>query len=67
MRPFTHTIVDTIHLLAISAVIFLLFALVISREEPAWTDFTWQSVVVVAAGVIVARIISWSGRRPRAR
>jgi hypothetical protein len=65
MRHMTHTIVDTIHLLALSAVICLLFALVISREEPAWSDFTWQSVAVLAAAVVLARIISWSGRRPR--
>lgn len=65
MRHMTHTIVDTIHLIALSAVICLLFAQVISRAEPAWTDFTWQSAAVLAAAAVLARIITWSGRRPR--
>ena len=65
MRHMTHTIVDTIHLVALSVVICLLFAQVISREEPAWTDFTWQSVAVLAAAVVLARIINWSSSRPR--
>ena len=64
-RPWTQALLSALSLLALSVVICLLFAQVISREEPAWSDFTWQSVAVLAAAVVLARIISWSGRRPR--
>lgn len=64
MRSITSTVLDTIHLLAFLAVIFLLFILVIAREEPAWTDFALQSGVVLAASVVLARLVSWTMRRP---
>jgi hypothetical protein len=63
MRPFKPTLVDTIHLLAAVAVICMLIALVIARQEPAWTDFLVQSLAVLAASAVLSRIINWSGRR----
>ena len=63
MRPFKPTLIDTIHLLAIVAVLCMLIALVIARQEPAWTDFLVQSLAVLAGSAALARIINWSGRR----
>jgi hypothetical protein len=63
MRPFKTTLIDTIHLLAILAVLCMLIALVIARQEPAWTDFLVQSLAVLACSAVLARIINWSGRR----
>jgi len=63
MGPFKPTLIDTIHLLAVAAVICMLIALVIAREEPAWTDFMLQSLAVLAGSTVLARIINWSGRR----
>jgi hypothetical protein len=63
MRPFKPTLIDTIHLLAVVAVICMLIALVIARHEPAWAEFLVQSLAVLAGSTALARIISWSGRR----
>lgn len=65
MRPVTATIIDTIHLLAFLAVILLLFILVVAREDPAWIDFALQSAAVLAAGVVLARLVGWAMRRLR--
>jgi DMSO reductase anchor subunit len=63
MRPFKPTLIDTIHLLAVVAVICMLIALVIARHEPAWTDFLVQSLAVLAGSAVLSRIINWSIRR----
>lgn len=63
MRPFKPTLIDTIHLLAVLAVICMLILLVIARQKPAWTDFLVQSMAVLAGSAVLARIINWSGRR----
>jgi len=60
MRPFKPTLIDTIHLLAVIAVIGMLIALVIARQEPAWTDFLVQSLAVLAGSAVLSRIINWS-------
>ncbi|MET0961566.1 MAG: hypothetical protein ABWY05_01935 [Noviherbaspirillum sp.] len=65
MRPVTSTIVDTIHLLAFLAVLSLLFILVVAREEPAWSAFFLQSAAVLAATMLLARMINWTLRGPR--
>lgn len=65
MRTVTPTVVDTIHVVALLAITFLLFALVISREEPAWGDFALQSLIVFAASVVLRRLVNWTGRRSR--
>lgn len=63
MRPLKPTLVDTIHVLAVIIVIAMLIALVIARQEPAWTEFMMQSLAVLAASMVLARIVNWSGRR----
>ena len=63
MRPWKTTLIDTIHLLAVIAVICMLIALVIARHEPAWTDFMIVSGAVLAGSAVLARIINWTGRR----
>ena len=63
MRLFKPTLIDTIHLLAVITVICMLIALVIAREEPAWTDFMVVSAAVLAGSAVLARIINWSSRR----
>jgi predicted branched-subunit amino acid permease len=63
MRLLKQTLADTIHLLAAVAVICMLIALVIARQEPAWAEFMVQSVIVLAGSAVLARIIKWSGRR----
>ena len=63
MRPFKPTLTDTIYLLAVVAVICMLIALVIARQEPAWTDFMVESLAVLAGSTVLSRLISWSGRR----
>lgn len=63
MRPFKPTLIDTIHLLAAIVVICMLIALVIARQEPAWTEFTVQSLAVLAGSVVLSRLVNWSGRR----
>jgi hypothetical protein len=63
MRLFKPTLVDTIHVMAALAVIFMLIAMVFARAEPAWTDFLLESLAVLAGSEIVARIINWSGQR----
>lgn len=63
MRLFKPTLVDTIHVMAILAVVFMLVALVFARAEPAWTDFIMESLAVLVGSEIVARIINWSGQR----
>lgn len=63
MRTFKPTLVDTIHVLAVVIVLCMLIALVFARQEPAWTDFLLQSLLVLAGSAILARIINWSGRR----
>ena len=65
MRTVTPTVVDTIHVVALLAIAFLLFAQVISREEPAWSDFALQSLVVLAASMLLGRLVNWTGRRSR--
>jgi hypothetical protein len=62
MRPFKPTVIDTIHLLAVVIVICMLIALVIARQEPAWSDFMMQSLAVLAGSAVLSRIINWSGR-----
>jgi hypothetical protein len=62
MRPFKPTVIDTIHLLAVVIVICMLIALVIAREEPAWTEFMMESLAVLAGSAVLSRIINWSGR-----
>ena len=57
MRPFKRTLIDTIHLLAVVAVISMLIALVIARHEPAWTDFLVQSLAVLAGSAVLSRVI----------
>lgn len=63
MRSLKQALVDTIHLLAVVAVICMLIALVIARQEPAWGEFMAQSLVVLAGSAVLARIIKRSGRR----
>jgi hypothetical protein len=63
MRAFKPTLVDTIHLLAAVAVIGMLIALVIARQEPAWADFMLKSLAVLTASAVMSRIINWTGRR----
>ena len=63
MRPLKLTLVDTIHVLAVVAVICMLIALVIARQEPAWSDFMMQSLAVLAGSTVLSRLINWSGRR----
>lgn len=63
MRPLKPTLIDTIHLLAVVAVICMLIALVIARQEPAWTDFMVKSAAVLGGSAVLARIIAWRGRR----
>ena len=63
MHPFKPTLIDTIHLLAVVAVACMLIALVIARQEPAWSDFMVQSLAVLAASAVLSRLISRSGRR----
>jgi DMSO reductase anchor subunit len=60
MRPFKPTLIDTIYLLAVVAVICMLFAQVIARQEPAWADFLVQSLAVLAGSAVLSRIINWS-------
>jgi hypothetical protein len=60
MRPFKPTLIDTIYLLAVLAVICMLIAQVIARQEPAWTDFLEQSLAVLAGSAVLSRIINWS-------
>ena len=62
MRPYKPTVIDTIHLLAVVIVICMLIALVIAREEPAWTDFMMESLAVLTGSAVLSRIINWSGR-----
>lgn len=61
MHPFKMTLVDTIHLLAVLAIMAMLIALVIARQEPAWGDFMMQSLAVFAGSAVLSRIINWSG------
>jgi len=63
MHPLKPTLIDTIHLLAAVIVIAMLIALVIARQEPAWSEFMVQSLAVLAGSAVLSRIISWSGRR----
>ena len=63
MRPLKPTLIDTIYLLAVVAIIAMLITLVIARHEPAWTDFMVQSLAVLAGSAVLSRIINWSGRR----
>jgi hypothetical protein len=63
MRLSKQMLIDTIHLLAVVAVIFMLIALVIARQEPAWADFMVESAAVLGGSAVLARIINWSGRR----
>lgn len=65
MRQMTHTIIDTLHVVATAVITCLLFAQVISREQPAWAEFILQSLVVLAASMVLVRIVGWSGRRQR--
>lgn len=65
MRTVTPTVVDTIHVVALLAIAFLLFAQVILREEPAWGDFALQSLIVFTASVLLGRLVNWTGRRSR--
>jgi len=60
MRPFKPTLIDTIYLLAVIAVICMLIAQVIARQEPAWTDFLEQSLAVLVGSAVLSRIINWS-------
>ena len=60
MRPFKPTLIDTIYLLAVVAVICMLFAQVIARQEPALADFLVQSLAVLAGSAVLSRIINWS-------
>lgn len=62
MGPFKPTLIDTIHLLAIVTVIGLLIGMVIARQQPAWSDFTLQSMAVLAASAILGRLIGWKSR-----
>lgn len=61
MHPVKMTLVDTIHLLAVLAVMVLFIALVIARQEPAWEDFMIQSLAVLAGSMLLSRVINWSG------
>ena len=63
MRRLKQTLMDTIHLLAVVAVISMLIALVIARQEPAWADFTVESAAVLGGSAVLARVINWSSRR----
>jgi len=63
MRPLKPTLIDTIYLLAVVAVICMLIAQVIARQEPAWTDFMVQSLAVLAGSAVLSRLINWSARR----
>jgi hypothetical protein len=60
MRPFKPTLIDTIYLLAVIAVICMLIAQVFARQEPAWTDFLEQSLAVLVGSAVLSRIINWS-------
>jgi hypothetical protein len=62
MRLFKPMLIDTIHVLAVFAVICMLVVLVFAREQPAWTDFIMESLAVLVGSEIVARIIVWSDR-----
>ena len=61
MHPLKTTLVDTIHLLAVIAVLCMLVAMVIARQEPAWADFMLVSAAVLAGSAVLARIINRSG------
>jgi hypothetical protein len=63
MHCLKQTLIDTIHLLAVVAVICMLIALVIARQEPAWTDFMVESAAVLGGSAVLARLINWSDRR----
>lgn len=63
MRLSKPTLIDTIHLLAASAVIWMLIALVIARHQPAWTEFFVQSLAVLAGSAVLARLIDRYPRR----
>jgi hypothetical protein len=63
MRLSKQMLIDTIHLLAVVAVIFMLIALVIARQEPAWADFMIESAAVLGGSAVLSRLINWSGRR----
>ena len=57
------TLVDTIRVLAAISVLGLLIAFVIAQPEPAWADFILHSIAVLAASVVLTRLINGSGQR----
>jgi hypothetical protein len=63
MRAVKQTVVDTIHVVAAAAVMFFLFAFVIARQEPAWSDFALLTLMVLLVSAVIARLINWSGHR----
>ena len=63
MRAVKQTVIDTIHVVAAAAVLFFLFAFVIARQEPAWSDFALLTLMVLVGNAVVSRLIHWSGQR----
>jgi len=63
MRAVKQTVIDTVHVVAAVAVIFFLFAFVITQQEPAWRDFALLTLAVVIISATVSRLVSWSQRR----
>jgi peptidoglycan/LPS O-acetylase OafA/YrhL len=50
---------DSARLLGAACIVFLLLALVVFKQEPAWFNFWLLAAIIVVVCFILSRVITW--------